>query len=437
MSVIARQRSGHEGESGLSAAMVRRFWLCMAIDSMGYGLYLPLEILYFHWVTGLSLARVGLILAAAATAAMLAIPFAGTMVDRYGARTVLVGGYVIRAVGFAAFSLVTGQAEMFVTAMVVAFGTVSFQPAIQAFVAEIARGRNRDQLIAVQRGVRNAGLGGGALLASAIVSLHSLAAYHAIVLIGAAAFLAAALVVAGIPAPRPAAPARGDARQRGGYRAVLRNRPFVLLTSITFPVAYGYMALSVVIPVYLTQVLHMSASWAGVMYAINTAGIAVLQVPVTRLLARYRRTRSCALGQLVFGLAFGAYAAAVVLPGTAALAGMFAGTVLFTAAELMHSATTYALTASAAPEQLRGRHLAFYQFSWEIPRATAPAVLVILLTASPLGLWLLLAAGVIGSALLLLRVEPRLPREAVYPAPAAPVATEMQGSPTSPNTMAA
>lgn len=444
MSIRTQPRTAAHGGSELTKGKVRRYWLCLGVDSFGYGSYLPLSLLYFHRVTGMSLSRAGFILSAAALIAVVANPLGGTLVDRYGPRSVLVGGYLLRAAGFCAYSLVTGQAGIFLTTVVVAFGAITFQPAIQAFVVEIARGQNRDRMIAAQRSIRNAALGGGALVASFIISLRSLAAYHAIVLIAGGAFLAAALLAAGLPtrrteAEQPAAerPAAGRAGAggaadgsagRGGYLAVIRNRPFFLLTMATFPVALGYMVPSVIIPVYLTQVLHAPASWAGMLYAVNTAGVALLQMPVTRLLIRYRRTRSCALGQLVFALAFGTFGAAIALPpGTAALAALFCGIILFTAAELLHSATTYALTASAAPDKLRGRHLAFYQFSWEIPRAAAPAVLTVLLATSPAGMWVLLAAGVVASAMFLLRLESRLPAAAVHPRVAA-LAAQSAGS---------
>jgi len=407
----------------LSPAVRRRYWLCMAIDSAGYGMYLPLSLLYFHRVTGMPITRAGFIITVAALIAMVGNPLAGSLVDRYGARTVLLGGYLIRAAGFGAYSLVTNQTEMLITTTLVAFGATSFQPSIQAFVAEIAQGASRDRLIAAQRSIRNAGLGAGALAASAIVSLHSLAAYHAIVLTGAVAFVAAALLVSAIPVTGSAARRRTGARERGSYLTVVRNRPFFLLTLSTVPVALGYMILSVSIPVYITQVLHAEPSWAGLMYAVNTAGIALLQMPVTRLLVRFRRTRACALGQVLFGLAFVLYLAASALPrGIAVLAGLFCATVLYTFAELLHGATSSALTASAAPDVLRGRHLAFYQFSWAIPMAVAPAVLTALLTASPAAMWLVLATGVIASAAYLLRLESQLPAQAVYPAATAEAA---------------
>ncbi len=411
----------------LSASTVRRYWVCMAVDCIGYGMFLPLSLLYFHRVTGLPLARAGIILTIAALLGMSSNALAGSLVDRYGARTVLAGGYLVRAAGFGAYALVTNQAEMLVTTTLVAFGTASFQTAIQAFVADISRGPTRDRMIAAQRSIRNAGLGAGALIASAVISLHSTAAYHAIVLTSGAAFLAAALIVIRIPASYPVAAGTAAAQpgptqsgpadtSRGGYLTVLRNRPFMLLAAATFPVALGYLVLEVTLPVFITQVLHKPTSWAGVMFAVNTAGIALLQLPVTRALARFRRTRACALGQLIFAAAFGLYGiAAIMHGGPLELADLFAGTVLFTVAELLHGATSSALTTSAAPEQLRGRYLAVFQFSWTIPQAIAPAVLTALLVFSPAALWLLLITGVVVSAVYIVRLEPRLPLHAVHP----------------------
>ncbi len=403
----------------LRGSTQRRYQLCMAIDSAGYGMYLPLSLLYFHRVTGLPIARVGFILTAAALVGMIANPVGGGLVDRYGARAVLIGGYLLRAAGFGAYALVTNEAEMWITATVVAFGASSFQTAIQAFVAEIAQGAARDRLFAAQRSIRNAGLGLGGLIAGALVSLGSSTAYHAIVLTSAVAFLAAALLVAGIPQADPVARGRPGSPERGGYRAVIRNRPFLLLTLSNVPTALGYMVLSVSVPAYITQVLRAAPSWAGVLFAFNTAGIALLQVPVTRLLVRYRRTRAAAFGQVIFALSYLLFAAVGALPGdVAVLIGLFAGVALYTAAELLHGTTSSGLSASAAPETLRGRHLAFYQFSWAIPTAVAPAVLTALLAASPTLMWLLLAAGTAGSALSLVRLEPLLPARAVHIAPA-------------------
>jgi MFS family permease len=387
----------------------------MVVDAIGVGMYLPLSLLYFHHATGLSITQVGAILTTAAVIGLIGNPLAGTLIDRFGARTVVIGGYVLRGAGFATYPLVDNGVMMFVVVAVVAFGDVSFSPSIQSFIAEIVQGSARDKLLGAQRSMRNAGQGAGGLIAGAPLAIGSDTAYHGIVLTTAGTYLAAAVVIRTIPSGRTA---RSATRTKRGYRLVARNRPFLTLTLLNVPVAFGYMVLAISLPVYLTQELHTSTSLIGVLYAVNTVGIAALQIPVTRMLIRYRRTRAVAAGIAVIGVSFVVFAVLGLLSaGSVLLIGVFAATALFTAGELMHGATASALAASAAPEATRGRHLAVYVLSWAVPNALAPAVLTGLMSLSPTGMWLILAAGVSISAIGMLRLESRLPAEAVRAIP--------------------
>ncbi|GAA4685034.1 MFS transporter [Streptomyces chumphonensis] len=402
-----------------------RYMLGMVVDATGSGMFLPLSLLYFHHVTDLPLTRVGTIMTAAAVLALLSNPAAGVLIDRFGARAVLVGGYLLRAVGFCAYPLVDGGYAMFGVLLLVGLGDVSFPPAVQSFVAEIARGTERDTLLAAQRSLRNAGLGVGGLVASGLLALGSDSAYTVIVLVVSAGYVSAALLIRTIGTGSGAASAAGRPPVPGsGFRTVMRNRPFMGLTALNVPTAFGYMVLSVSLPVYITRELDASHSLVGVLYAVNTVCIALLQIPVTRFLVRYRRTRAVALGAVVFAGSFGGFALLGVLSnGTTLIVGVFVATAAFTAGELMHGATASALVAQAAPEATRGRHMAVYQLSWAVPIALAPAVLTALLTLSPTGMWLLLAAGVTVSAVGMVRLEPRLPAHAVRPDAPAPART--------------
>jgi MFS family permease len=390
--------------------------LGMLVDSIGSGMYLPLSLLYFHHTTGLPLTHVGAVLSAAALVGLISNPVTGVLVDRYGARAVVVGGYLLRAAGFAAYPFVDSSIPLFFVATVVAFGDVSFSPSIQSFIAEIAQGAARDKLIAAQRSLRNAGLGAGGLLAGAALALGD-NTFHVIVITASVAFAIAAVLIRTIPTARTAGGGPTRTMTKRGYRLVARNRPFLGLTLLNIPTAFGYMVLSVSLPVYVTQDLGAPTSLVGVLYAVNTVGIAVLQIPVTRVLTRYRRTRAVALGATVFALSFLSFAVlGLVSTGTVLAIGVFAATAAFTAGELLHGATASALVASAAPEATRGRHLAVYQLSWAVPIALSPAVLTALLSLSPTGMWTLLAVAVTGSALGVLRLERSLPPEAVHPA---------------------
>lgn len=402
----------------------------MVVDATGSGMYLPLSLLYFHHVTGLPLTEVGAIVTAASVIGLISNPVAGVLIDRFSARAVLVGGYVLRASAFCIYPFVDNGVAMFMVVLPVALGDTAYPPAIQSFVAEIVRGPERDKLLALQRSLRNAGMGVGGLLAGAALALGD-SGFYVVVLGAAAGYLFAAGLLSTIRPGASAQSAGGRVSRKGGYRMVARNRPFLGLTLLNIPTAFAYMVLSVALPVYLTRELDAPVSLVGILYAVNTVGIAVLQIPVTRLLVKYRRTRAVALGAGIFGLSFVTFAVlGGVSTGAALIAGVFAATGLFTAGELLHGATASALVAQAAPEETRGRHLAVYQLSWAVPIALAPTVLTALLSLSATGTWLLLAAGVAGSALGVLRLERRLPPAAVHPVLPEPEPAVSETSPT-------
>ncbi|MFJ9411812.1 MFS transporter [Streptomyces sp. NPDC101393] len=394
-----------------------RYMVGMVVDATGAGMYIPLSLLYFHHTTGLAVTEVGAIITAAAVIGLVSNPVAGMLIDRFGARAVLVGGYVVRAAAFCLYPLADNGVVMFLVVLPVALGDTAHPPAIQSFVAEIVHGTERDKLLAAQRSLRNAGMGAGGLIAGAALAMGQDAAFRLIVLCTAAGYLVAAGFLRTIPTDRATAPVADRASRKGGYRLVARNRPFLGLSLLNVPTALGYMVLSVALPVYLTGELGAPESLVGVLYAVNTVGIALLQIPVTRVLVKFRRTRAVALGAVVFAASFAAFAVlGEMSQGTALVIGVFAATAAFTAGELLHGATASALVAHAAPEATRGRHLAVYQLSWAVPTALAPAALTGLMSLSDTGMWLVLCAGVLGSALGVVRLERRLPEAAVHPA---------------------
>ncbi|MFI6535917.1 hypothetical protein ACIBHY_25945 [Nonomuraea sp. NPDC050547] len=72
----------------------RAFLTGMFVDALGSGLYVPLTLLFIHEVTGLSMAVVGLGVTVAAAAGLAANPVAGILIDRFDARSVLVGTFL-------------------------------------------------------------------------------------------------------------------------------------------------------------------------------------------------------------------------------------------------------------------------------------------------------------------------------------------------------
>lgn len=389
----------------------RRVIAASLVSSIGDGIYVPLTMLFIHSLTGLSLTSVGAGLTIAGLGALAFMPAAGILIDRFGGRRVLIGVLALRAIGFAAYPFADSYPAFLAIALVVAVGMWASSPSQQALIGDIAQGAERDRLLAWDRSLRNAGMGCGSLAAAGMLAVNGTAGFIASAEVLALVFAAAAVLVARIPNVRGGV-TRPPTHE--GYRQVLADRPYLLITAANFLIAFGYTTQAMALPVFLTRDVALPDALAGAVFAVNTALVAALGVPVARLTLRGRRTRAAALGAVTFALSFAAFA---VLPqlvsGPDALIAVLAIAVLYTAGELIHSAPSQGLSVQAAPDHLRGRYLSVYQLSWSVCRTIAPMLLGFLLDAGQWQLWTVLALMVLTGAAILLCAERSLPTHSV------------------------
>ncbi|GLX51964.1 MFS transporter [Streptomyces hygroscopicus subsp. hygroscopicus] len=389
----------------------RRLITASLVGSIGDGIYVPLTMLFVHSLTGLSLTSIGAGLTIAGLCALAFMPVVGIAVDRFGGRRVLIGVLALRALGFAAYPFAGSYPAFLAIALAVAVGMWASSPSQQALIGDLARGAERDRLLAWDRSLRNAGMGCGSLVAAGMLALDGAAGFVAAAEVLASLFAVAAVLVVRIPNVR----GRVEPPEKGeGYRQVLADRPYLLITAANFLIAFGYTTQAMALPVFLTRDVAMPDALAGAVFAVNTALVAALGVPAARLTLRGRRTRAAALGAVVFALSFAAFA---VLPGLVsgphALVAVLAVAVLYTAGELVHSPPSQSLSVQAAPDHLRGRYLSVYQLSWSVCRTIAPMLLGFLLDAGQWHLWTVLALMVLTGAAILLCAERSLPAHAV------------------------
>ncbi|MFI9149697.1 MFS transporter [Streptomyces sp. NPDC053367] len=392
-----------------------------AVNGIGTGMYVPFTLVFFHYVTGLSFAVVGAVLTITGLAGLGALPAAGAAIDRYGAKRVLYALYGVRVAGFALYPFAQSLAAFAAVALVTAAADRAFPAVNQSLIGEVARGEGRDRLQAATRALQNGGNGAGALLATLVIALAGPAGYTYAAWGNALSFALAALLVRPLKPVRSTepAPARGAG---AGYRLVLTDRPFLVVTGANFLNALSYSALSVLFPLFIVQSLNGPAVLTGSAFTVNTVLCAVAGVYVGSRVRRAgaRRTRAAGLGGALFAAAF----AANIVLGTlrpqddtvlgAALVGVV---VLYTLGELIHSPAAEVLAVSAAPEAVRGRYMAAYQMSWSLAKAVAPSLFTTLLALDGRAPWAVLIVTSALAAALLIRVERRLPAEAVRPLP--------------------
>src|SRR5205823_5202768 len=77
-----------------------------AFNWSGYGLIVPFEIIYLHEFRGFSTGTAGLVLAAILGAGTLATPPSGTLLDRFGPKSILIAANLASAVGYVGLAFV-------------------------------------------------------------------------------------------------------------------------------------------------------------------------------------------------------------------------------------------------------------------------------------------------------------------------------------------
>lgn len=397
----------------------------IAIDATGSGMYVPFNLIFFKHVTHLPLAQIGAVLTVTSLIAMAALPLGGSAVDRFGALKVLIVLYLLRGLGFALYPLAHDLPLFAVLALITAAGTRAAPSTLQARFAELLEGTDRDRMQALSRSLGNAGLGGGTLIASVILATLGDSGYVVAAWLNTASFVIAAVLATRTPASPHAD--RKRAGRSGGYRLVVKDRPFLVLALANLSLALGYTSLTILIPVYATDWLHIPQGLIGSSFIVNTLLCATLGVPVAAFARRRFRTRNrmAAAGAGLFVAAFAGQAVlGTVRPHntTVAMAVVLTCVVVATFAELVHSPAASTLAQSAAPPELRGRYLAAYQSSWALANALAPSVFTALVAVDGRLPWLVITAtALLGGAMLRL-AERALPSAAVHFEPPAPAA---------------
>ncbi|WP_314219544.1 MDR family MFS transporter [Streptomyces zaehneri] len=370
--------------------------VAQVVDALGTGLFLPFAVVYFHAAKGISLTTVGVMLSVAALLSLPAGPLAGPMVDRVGPRRVVIASNLIRVLTFTGYVFTDVPWQLVVLVTVTLWGESQFRPAAAALVAQVADGGQRARWYAMERALRNVGIGVGGLLGSALVGWGGTSGYTAVVVLNAVSFLAAAGLVAAwrrpaVPDPSGAHLCGADpAPRRGGYREVLADRAFrgVLVTVCVF--ALCDLALTVLLSAYVIEARGLPAWQPGTLFAINTVLVVLGQTAVARAVERYRRPRVLQAAAVLWTVSFALFA---VVPGEhtgIAFGALALGMVVFTAAELLQAPTSSALTVAMAAERVRGRYLGLEELMWGLARVLAPTLFTWLLARGPGLPWLAL-----------------------------------------------
>ena len=373
----------------------------LGVDNFGSGLFLPLTLVYLTRDVGLPLNVAGPVISMGALAGLAVPAFTGRLVDRAGARSVVIASQLVQALGAAGYLLARSELPVLAAAMLLATGQQLFYSSLFALVSDVSGSGPPDRPFAVVNMVRAGCFGLGGLATGALLTAAGPAVYRIAVVADGLSFLACAVLLAWcvrVPGPpaagsgRPDGPATGAGRTQRGRAGPLSDRPFLALIVLTGLVMLAVDFYLTGMPVYVIEELHAPDWLPGTLLAVSTTLSSLAGTFALRMTGRLTRVAAIQAGAVLYVAWCAVSLAAILLPPAWRPADLMMAIVLLAGAGLVCGPRAGALAASVAPPQARGRYLAAFQYAFTGAGVLAPAVAALASVAVWLP-WLLVATG--------------------------------------------
>ena len=301
----------------------RGVWVVLAdqvLTNTGFFMLYPLLTVHLTHNVGLDATAAGLVLAARNLLQQGSAPLCGGLADRLGYKPAIVGGFVIRAVGFALFAVNDTVSIVLLAVFVSAVGGALFDPPSRASLALLTSEHDRQSAYAAMGTATWIGMVVGPLIGALLLPFS-----FALVSLGSAAVFLGAGLQAALFLPGGL---RGELRGRsvmGALGASFRDREFVLFTALLL--GYYFLVAQPALTVPLLTQRVVGAAAIGPLFAIQALVGIALQVPLIRLTSgRLSPPLQVGIGLLLIAAAFVGFAGAAGFLGLAVcIAGVAVG----------------------------------------------------------------------------------------------------------------
>lgn len=380
----------------------RRILVGTLFSAVGRGLTLPFLLIYLTQARGFNAGTVGLLVGWMGVVALVLAPISGTLVDRLGARRVVLPLFLIAAAGTGSLAFVHNVATAFVSLTAVAIAFSALWAGQNTILASLVREEERQRTFGLQFTLLNLGIGVGGVISGSIVDANRIGTFQAIYFADAVSYVVPAVILLSMPRVGRRMPAAdkapAEATTAGGYRLVLRDRSFIRFFIFGLAlVTFGYAQIEVGFTAFATQVGRVPNDVIGYAFAANTLVIVLAQLFVVRWLEGRSRTRALAVVALIFAaswtvLALGGLAGSngMVALAVAAVIGSF---VVFAVGETLMSPVMPTITNALAPDALRGRYNAMASMVWGVSGIIGPVAAGPLIGGGYATVWILMVIG--------------------------------------------
>ncbi|MFF5841717.1 MFS transporter [Streptomyces massasporeus] len=397
----------------------RRIIAAALVDRIGSGLWASVSVLYFTYVSALTVGEIGTLAAAAGVVGIAGAPLAGRMADRMPLTRVLIATQLMRCAASLALLTTDHFAPLLAYSALGSLGDRASSTLTKIYAIRVA-GAERVRYQALHRTVANAGWALGGLAAASALAVGSVGAYRSLLLGDALSFLACALITLRCgepPSPSRTVATSGDAVPAARPAGPWRDRTYLAYVVTETVLFIDDAVFKVGLPLWIARTSDVPHGLAPLLMVLNNVMVVALQVP----LARFGVTTAAARSLLLpLSAAFALGGAAMALSASGGpLAGILlltSAAVLFTLAEMLHATISWELSVALAPETAQGTYLGVHGMAQSAQRSVGPLAVTAAIATGPLG-WAALGTAVALTCL----AQHRLVRERLTDCPPAAV----------------
>lgn len=346
---------------------------------------LPFLTLYLTVDRGFSAGRAGLALTIYGIAAIVIAPLSGRLSDRLGGLRIIKLSLFLSGLILFVFPFANSLIGIFVMTGLWALVNEAFRPPSMSIIGDLAGPAQRKAAFALSRLAINLGMSIGPVIGGFL----AMRSFRLLFYTDGTTTLLAALLLVLVPwrsdletqqqvsrQPGESQLPRVDASQVTStasasasgipYSSVLKDRRFLYFLAAMIPVEMVFFQSLAAMPLFLVRDLHLTEAGFGMVLAINTVLIILVEVPLNAAMADWPHRHALVLGALLVGMGFGG----LVFGG-----GVFwvaSTVVVWTFGEMILLPASAAYVSDIAPPARSGAYMGLYTMGFSVAFAIGP-----------------------------------------------------------------
>jgi MFS family permease len=327
---------------------------------------LPFLALYLTQELQESPGKAGLVLTFYGLGALISAPFAGRLSDKIGSLNLIKLSLLSSGAFLFIYSFIHNYIIISILSMILAVLSESFRPASMAFISQETARELRKPAYALYRLAINLGMSIGPVIGGLLSTINFSLLFYVDGFTSILAGIFLLTVKWNLTGSH-----NGDKQEKEvitNNKMPLKDGKFLFFLIAMLPAVMVFFQHMSSMPLFVVNDLGFLKSTFGLLVAVNTVLIIMIEVPLNALLSRWADWKALSLGALLCGIGFGG------MVFTTEIIGLIITIIIWTFGEMIFFPSAAAFSAEISPENRRGEYMGYFQMMFSLAFTTAPMI---------------------------------------------------------------